>query len=123
MTRVLLVDDEQQVRQVLSAGLTKVGYDVVEASNGMEALARFKEEPIDAVVMDIIMPDKEGIETIIELRQSSKELPILAISGGGRMGKMHFLEVSRTFGADSTMEKPFTVAELAAELNSLIQRK
>lgn len=123
MYKVLVVDDEQQVRHVISYGLMKAGYDVVEASNGIEALTLVRKEAIDAAIIDIIMPEKEGIETIIEIREITEKLPIIAISGGGRTRKTHFLEVSRKFGADSVMIKPFTPSELVMELESLLQRE
>lgn len=123
MVNILIADDEQKVRNVISNSLKKSEYDVSEASNGIEAIERVKETSIDAAIIDIFMPDKEGVETIIELRRISEKLPILAISGGGRTEKMYFLKVSKLLGADSIMMKPFTPSELIMELGSLIQRK
>lgn len=107
MVKVLIVDDEEMVRMVIANTLRKVGITVEEAENGRAAVLRFQENPADVVITDIIMPEQEGIETIIELKRISPTVKIIAISGGGRVGTTDYLEIARDFGAIRTFTKPF----------------
>jgi CheY-like chemotaxis protein len=106
--RVLLVEDYDTVRQVLRCTLEEGGYQVIEARNGVEALSLCRVEEPDLVVTDLIMPDKDGLETIAELRQIASNLPVIAMSGGGRVGASLYLAVAETLGAALVLEKPFT---------------
>ena len=80
MARILIVDDELQIRLLLRQLLEKEGHEIEEASNGRMALNLFRERPFDLVILDLIMPEKEGVETIIELKGEFKDAKILAIS-------------------------------------------
>ncbi|MFC4352666.1 response regulator [Fodinicurvata halophila] len=122
MSTILLIDDEKSILEVMGNSLGKAGYTVLSAGDGKEGLELLRSEPVDVVVTDIIMPEKEGIETIIEIRAMAKDMPILAISGGGRTRQMHFLEMSRNFGADRVLQKPFKPSDLIAELDDLLKR-
>lgn len=106
MARVLVVDDEELIRFTLRQMLEKAGHDVVEAVNGRDALHRLEELPADLVITDIIMPEKEGLETIVELRRRRPDLKIIAISGGGRTKTSDYLDVAERLGADSAIAKP-----------------
>lgn len=121
MPTVLLIDDEKSILEVMRNSLAKAGYTVLSAGDGKEGLELLRSESVDAVVTDIIMPEKEGIETIIEIRREWQDLPILAISGGGRTRQMHFLEMSRNFGADRVLQKPFKPSDMITELNDLLK--
>lgn len=88
MTRILVIDDEPQVRAMLRQMLEREGYEVVEAEEGEEGMRRYREQPVDLVITDILMPQKEGIETIRALRRTNPGVKIIAISGGGRMSKL-----------------------------------
>lgn len=112
MAKVLVVDDEELVRLTLRQMLESEGHEVLEARNGREAVAIQNETPADIVLTDIIMPEQEGIETIIQLRRQDPNLRIIAISGGGRMKNLDFLRVAANVGADATLTKPFTTDEL-----------
>lgn len=112
MVRILVIDDEAQARDVLRQMLEKAGYEVVEAPEGAEGLQLHREHPVDLIITDILMPGKEGIETILALRKSALKVKIIAISGGGRMNKLDLLAVAREFGAVRTLAKPFTRHEL-----------
>jgi two-component system, cell cycle sensor histidine kinase and response regulator CckA len=107
--RVLIVDDESSVRRLLATVLHEDGFDVVEASNGKEALAVVENEQIDLLLTDLVMPEKEGLETIRELKRLRPQLKSIAMSGafGGR-----FLEIAKLFGARATIAKPIAPAEL-----------
>lgn len=112
MARILLIDDEELVLSTLQAALSKAGHEVVTAKNGTDGLAAFRRQPVDLVITDIIMPDKEGIETIIEMRRQTATLPIIAISGGGQSHKSMFLQAAGTLGATRTLAKPFSPSQL-----------
>lgn len=105
--RVLVIDDEELARETLTSVLEDAGYEVLSAADGEAGLALFERDGADVVVTDIIMPKKEGIETIFDLRARSPDLCIIAISGGGRIASDRFLAIARKFGADHVLSKPF----------------
>lgn len=107
MARILIIDDDSDIRQMLKQMLNIEGYDVDEATNGNEAIKIFNDKPADLIITDIIMPDKEGIETIREMRNKYSNIKIIAISGGGRAGPTDYLKIAKTFGANRTFTKPF----------------
>lgn len=111
-TRILLVDDNDQLRRLLARVLDRAGYRVIEARHGGEALAHQRREPADLVITDLIMPEKEGIETILELRQVNPQTRIIAMSGGGRVNATDYLTLAAALGASRTMAKPFSEEEL-----------
>ncbi len=108
MPRVLVIDDDEQVRALLFEILDRAGFDVVEASNGAEGLVCYRAQPADLVITDLIMPEKEGVETIIELRREFPAARIIAISGGGRNAGRDYLQIAAQLGARQTVSKPFT---------------
>jgi len=121
MQRILVIDDDEQMRALLRDILERAGYEVSEAQHGLEGLKLFRARPADLVVTDLIMPEKEGVETILELRAEFPEVPIIAVSGGGRNGPRDYLEIAARLGARRTVAKPFTRQEiLAAIQQSLI---
>jgi two-component system, chemotaxis family, chemotaxis protein CheY len=122
MSAILLIDDDASVRQVVSEMLRLAGHDVAIAENGRVALERLGEQTFDLVITDLIMPEQEGIETISEIRRRDRSMPIIAISGGGRLGPGDYLETARYLGADATLAKPFARQELIATVDSLLKR-
>ena len=120
MTRVLIIDDEELVRVTLRQALELAGYEVAEATNGNEGVKLALGDPPDLVITDIIMPEKEGIETIAEIRREHPSMKIIAVSGGGRMGKMDFLQIAGKLGADRTLPKPFDPDDLVAMVQELL---
>lgn len=118
---ILVIDDDDEFRGVLVDLLEGEGYLVMAAGDGDEGL-RILSDGFDAeaVVTDILMPGKEGIETIREVRRSPPETKILAISGGERMDGESYLAMARRFGAHATLSKPFKRQELVAELDALL---
>jgi len=119
MPRILVVDDEEQVRRVLRLVLERAGYEVDTASDGNEAVASFDPARHDVVITDIVMPEKEGIETIQELRQKCAGVKIIAISGGGRVSPEEYLEWAKRFGVHCTYTKPINRDELLRTLSEL----
>ncbi len=109
---ILVIDDEQLIRLQVRTALELEGFIVHEAANGNEGLTRIALSVPDVVITDILMPDKEGIETILELRRRYPSIRIIAISGGGRTGNKDFLRTAKYLGADRTLAKPFALAEL-----------
>lgn len=120
MPRILLVEDEDSLRHMLGLILRKMGHEVMEAANGKEALELCLVEPPDVVVTDLVMPDKEGLETIREIRQLQPDIKIIAMSGGGRVNATDYLAIARKLGADQTLTKPFSNEALAAAIRSVI---
>jgi CheY-like chemotaxis protein len=112
MARILVIDDEELARFTLREILETAGHEVVEATNGHEGVERQKANPFDMVITDMIMPDKEGLETIAELKGEYPDLKIIAISGGGRTRNLDFLQLAGEFGADQIIVKPFTEEDL-----------
>jgi YesN/AraC family two-component response regulator len=125
MRRILIIDDESEVRNYLRVALERAGYQVLEADNGKTGVKLFRRSPVDLVVTDIFMPEKEGIETIRELRREFPELKILAVSGGiSGLEPGHYLKMAQKLGANAILEKPFhqnqfieSVRELLASLS------
>jgi DNA-binding NtrC family response regulator len=112
--RILVIDDDQAVRFTLEAILTSAGYEVMLADTGISGMRLYRTAPPDLVITDIIMPDQEGIETIIEIRRKDPGAKIIAISGGGRYANGHFLELAMGLGANAALAKPFDLDELLA---------
>lgn len=123
MTRILVVDDEELARFTLREVLESAGYEVAEARNGKECVDRQRATPFDLIVTDIIMPEKEGVETIIELRQDYPTLKIIAISGGGRTRNLDFLKLAQQYGADGILAKPFTDDQLLDAVKEQLRYK
>lgn len=112
MADILIIDDESMIRESLANLFEREGYSVEMAVDGADGLKKFAESPARIVVTDIVMPEKEGIETIRELRAQSPDVRIIAISGGGRRGNVQFLDVASKLGADAALAKPFTRAQI-----------
>ena len=120
MARILVIDDDEQVLDMLYESLTREGYDVLKASNGEQGLRLYREKSVDLIITDIIMPEKEGIETIIELRQDFPNVKIIAISGGGRAGTKDYLQMAKIFGVQRTFTKPVAREQLLEAIKELI---
>ncbi|MBU0730827.1 MAG: response regulator [Proteobacteria bacterium] len=122
MARILIADDDVQVRTMLREMLERAGYEVDEAADGAKAMKLFRENPYDLVITDIIMPEKEGIETIMELRRDYPNLTIFAISGGGRVGPDNYLKLAQKIGARKTFTKPFDRTELLGAVAEALKK-
>jgi CheY-like chemotaxis protein len=121
MANILLVDDEEQLRSILRIVLESAGHQVEEAGNGKEAVESYRSRPADLLVTDIVMPEKEGIETIIQLRESYPNVKVIAMSGGGRTGDQNYLELARKLGANHVLAKPFSNSEFLAAVKLVLQ--
>ncbi len=112
VARILIIDDEDQTRKMLCQALERAGYEVVTARDGSEGLQLFRTILADLIITDILMPEKEGLETIMELRREFPNVKIIAMSGGGHKGDLDFLEVAKRLGAQRTLQKPFHLQEV-----------
>jgi len=108
MKRILIIDDDHHILVMLKKMLEKAGFEVDLASNGVDGLELFQKIQADLVITDIIMPEKEGLETIREMKRIRSDLKIIAMSGGGKISADNYLETAKIFGASLVLEKPFS---------------
>jgi DNA-binding response OmpR family regulator len=120
MAKIYVFDDEPSILLMIKKMLEKAGYEVDVALNGKEGMELFKKNVPDLLITDIIMPEKEGLETILELRRKYPELKIIAISGGGRISPGGYLPGARLLGADMVFEKPLDQKEFLQAIASLL---
>lgn len=120
MIKVLVIDDDDLVRGMISNTLRKASFDVYEADNGNDGLTQASHIKPGIIITDILMPDKEGIETIVELKQRDNNYKIIAMSGGGTSKNMAFLEIAKKAGADKALTKPFKSSELLQTIQDLL---
>ncbi|MBI2978458.1 MAG: response regulator [Rhodospirillales bacterium] len=122
MARVLLIEDEELVRVSLRRVLEGQGHEVFEAADGEEGVAEFRSmakvfKASDVVITDILMPVKDGHDTITEIKEITPNAKIIAISGGGNVNPKVFLDISSALGADRVLSKPFSTEEFLDAVN------
>jgi DNA-binding response OmpR family regulator len=120
MARILVIEDDTLVGEWLADLLGRAGHDVRRAENGHEGIRLLAQSPADIVITDMIMPEKEGFETITELHRDHPEVPIVAISGGGQTGPKDYLETARLLGAAEVFAKPLDGPALLAKVSDLV---
>jgi DNA-binding NtrC family response regulator len=116
MAHILLVDDDDGFRDMLRQALVKMGHTVIEARNGRDALEVHAVQPADVILTDIIMPETEGLETIMTIRRTQPETRIVAMSGGGCLSPQQYLSMAEQLGANAILQKPFSIAQMAVAL-------
>jgi len=122
VSSILVVDDEDQIRRLIRETLEQAGYHVMEARDGKEALQQYRLAPADLVIMDILMPDQDGLETTVTLRREFPNVKVIAITGGSDMiGILNFLDVAKMLGAHSTLQKPFEMKTLLDTVEAELQ--
>ena len=122
MANILIIDDDDQFREMLRQMLERAGYEVVEASDGKEGLKLFRENQVDLVITDIFMPEKEGLEVIMEFRRNFPDKKIIAISGGYRkITPEESLKMAEAFGAKYTFKKPVDRQALLDAIKELLE--
>ena len=129
MTRIIIIDDEEDIRIVLKEILERAGFEVEVASNGSDGMDLLRQKRADLVVTDIIMPGKDGVETVYDIRMEFPNTKIIVISGGGNVAPMEYqptaikttayLASASEAGADLTLTKPFERAELISAVKEL----
>jgi DNA-binding response OmpR family regulator len=122
MSSVLVIDDDPVVCEVMQRVLERDGFAVVTAADAQTGIDRFAELQPDLVIVDILMPGKEGIATILELREANPEARILAMTGGGKFSSGDLLRIAELLGADNSLKKPFKPADLLATVKRSIAR-
>jgi len=121
MARILVLDDEDQIRRMLRRILEKEGHVVFEAEDGGEGVAVCENDPVDLVITDILMPNKDGLETILALRSNKPGVKIIAMSGGGQgMPSEGCLILASDLGADAVLQKPMSKSDLLATIAQLL---
>ena len=121
--RILVVDDEVGIRDLATRAFLAEGCEVVTAEDGRGALKLMGSTHIDLAIVDMVMPEKDGVETILEIKQRWPNCKIIAISGGGRIGPETFLNLADAFGADATMKKPLSFGQLVQTAQTLLGTK
>ena len=118
---ILITDDDPTLRAIGAELLGGEGYRVLEAEDGDEALRLIGEEQVDLLILDMLMPNKDGLETIMELRRSGSAVRILAISSGGSMDIDTLLRSAMIFGADRIMSKPLPISSFATTIAEMLE--
>ena len=120
MARILIIEDDSAVREFLESLLERAGFEAVTAANGKEGVEIFNASTVDLVITDIIMPEKDGIETIMDMKRLNPTLKVIAISGGGRSEPEDYLHSARLLGADQTVKKPFNNEDILRAVRALL---
>ena len=118
---ILLVDDDEQFCAMLSEALTGEGFQVREASDGRQGIKLYEEQPAHIVISDLIMPEKEGLEMIVEMKRLHAGVKVIAISGGGRGSSQNYLKMAKAFGAQIVLPKPFSHREIVEAINQVLE--
>lgn len=121
MAKVLVIDDVEAVRQAMALVLEAAGYEVRQATDGLDGIRQLREDRFDVLITDVLMPGADGIEVIKEARQRSPNLKVIAVSGGGdRLPAGFSLKMAQAFGAKAVLYKPFENAELVEMVRSVL---
>ena len=116
----MVIDDDTDIRRALRKVLERDGHTVVEEPNGHSALRHFTGDPADLVISDVYMPDMDGIDFLMRVRDAFPDARFIMISGGGSLGKESVLQAAERLGADRVLEKPFKVQEVREMVQDLL---
>ncbi len=122
MAKILVIDDEKIVRMAIIHKLKKEGHEVIEAEDGEEGIEKYREDPADLIITDIIMPNKEGFETIRELNEEFPDAKIVAMSGGGKISSENYLDIAKKFNVVDVFEKSFEWEEMLKIVRKLFPK-
>ena len=123
MPRILIIDDDETIRTVLARTLERAGYTVVLAGDGRAGLRALEKETMDLVVTDIVMPETEGLELLMQVRARWPESKIIVISGGGRLQDPGYLNTAKLMGADEVLAKPFGGNDFLITVETVLARR
>ena len=121
MAKIFVFDDEISILLMVKKMLEKNGHEVETALNGKEGIELFEKGKPDLLITDIIMPEKEGLETIFTIKKKYPDLKIIAISGGGRIGPDEYLPVAKLLGASAVFQKPLIPKEFMQAVTDLLK--
>lgn len=119
MADILIVDDDELIRDMIRAFVEDAGHSAREAEDGKIAMDRLQEARADVAIIDVIMPNQEGLETIRHLQRLHPDVAVIAMSGGGARGHQSYLDAALDFGAKAALKKPFTRLELLGLIDRL----
>jgi YesN/AraC family two-component response regulator len=120
MTKILIIDDETHIRKMLKNLFERNGYETIAAEDGIQGIKLFKEHRPDLIITDLIMPEKEGLETIKEIKKLNPDTKIIAMSGGGVVDPETYLNIAKKFGAQYSFSKPIDNEELLLAVQNLL---
>lgn len=118
--RILLVDDDTGIRKLVRRVLVRAGYEVTESTDGLNGLRHMRSGHFDLVITDLVMPDMDGLELIRETRALHPDVPILAMSGGGKVPAPVYLRLAEVLGAGKVLPKPFEIPALLQAVSMLL---
>jgi len=121
MARILIIDDEPQIRSMLKLMLEREGYEVAEAPDGVEGIKVYRQNPADLIITDLIMPNKDGIGMIIDLKKEFPDVNIIAMSGGGLNKPEGYLKGAKKLGAACTLTKPIDREEMLRAVKDILK--
>lgn len=121
MKKILVIDDDENIRNIFGRALTENNYLVIQAENGAIGEQVFKEENPDLIILDIIMPEQEGIETLLNIRNINPDIKIIAVSGGGMGSAFSYLDNAIKLGASAAFQKPIDLQKLINKVELLLQ--
>lgn len=119
MVKVLVIDDEKDVREMARRALESEHHTIFEAADGIDGIKAFQEHQPDVVVTDIIMPNADGLEVISRILEINPKAKIIAISGGGRIAGKTYLKYARKFGVTAVLSKPFSPEQLLSLIRDM----
>ena len=122
MPTILVVDDDPEIRSTLKKLLELSGHSVFTASSGVEAQQCLAKDDVDLMITDIVMPDQDGLENMKAAKLLKPELPIVAMSGGGRLKTENYLRLAKAVGADAVLEKPFDTKTLLQTIQEVLKQ-
>ena len=120
MAEIIIIDDDENILNLFTLILKQDGHSVRPAENGRIGILLASEKTPDLVITDIVMPEKEGLETISDLKELSKSIKIIVISGGGKISPDYYLKIAKSLGADLTFQKPVDLKILTSSVNKLL---
>ncbi len=120
MISILIIEDDDDYRELLEIGLTNAGYLVQVASRAKQGLALLTPNAFDLVICDVLMPEMDGLEFLIETKKTNVQAKIIMMSGGGIANNKLYLDNSIAMGSDAVIEKPFTITELVALIKTVV---
>ena len=121
MARILIIDDNAQLREMLNLTLTLVGHQVQEAAGGEAGVKLYKANPVDLIIVDILMPEKGGLETIVEMKREFPNVKIIGISGGFQKKTDATHTLADLLGVERTLSKPFASEELLKAVDEILK--
>ncbi len=121
MAKIIVIDDDPALRKLLKDGLAATGHDIFVTMSFDEALAQFRQDINSLIITDLVMPDKNGIDLIMQVKKEYEKARIIAISGGGDIeGRFDYLAIAKLVGAGSVMKKPFSLEELRTRVTNML---